>query len=151
MFIVFKSLLVYTCSSFVCILISLRPFSHSWVTAFNAIPFICFAFQCHISSVPIYAGLKTRTTKNFLFIVLLGILLCTIVYTLTGVFGMITFSHPSVPLSSDILRNYCPNDIAVSIARGTLIFCLITSYPILFYCGRLVSRLDTEYLFYSTD
>ena len=108
----------------------------SWATAFNAVPFICFAFQCHISAVPIYAGLKTRTVKNFFFITTIGILICTVVYSLTGVFGLMTFVGRDEPIKSDVLRNYCPNDIPVSIARGTLILCLITSYPILFFCGR---------------
>ena len=105
----------------------------SWATAFNAVPFVCFAFQCHISAVPIYAGLQKRTVKNFFFITIVGILICTIVYSMTGVFGMLTFPGE---LNSDILRNYCPKDIPVSIARGTLVLCLITSYPILFFCGR---------------
>ncbi len=114
------------------------PFTSSWETAFNAIPYICFAFQCHISAVPIYAGLKKRTFTNFFFICTIGVLICTIVYTMAGVFGDITFVHRHDPINSDILRNYCPNDIPVSIARGTLIVSLITSYPILFFCGRYV-------------
>ena len=116
--------------------LSHSPYSTSWETAFNAIPFICFAFQCHISAVPIYAGLKKRNFKNFFLVSTVGVLICTIVYTVTGVFGEMYFVHQD-PISPDILRNYCPTNIAVSIARGTLILCLITSYPILFYCGRL--------------
>lgn len=112
------------------------PYPVSWITAFNAIPYICFAFQCHISAVPIYAGLKTRTLKNFFCIIFVGLFLCTAVYTVTGVFGEITFTHRHEYINSDVLRNYCPTDISVSIARGMLLLCLITSYPILFFCGR---------------
>lgn len=115
--------------------------SSSWATAFNAVPFVCFAFQCHISAVPIYAGLQKRTVKNFFFITVIGIFICTVVYSMTGVFGMLTFPGD---LNSDILRNYCSKDIPVSIARGTLVLCLITSYPILFFCGRL--SLDSAIL-----
>ncbi len=114
-----------------------RPFETSWVTAFNSVPFMCFALQCHIAAIPIYAGLKTRTLKNFFAIVCVGVFICTTVYTITGVFGVLTFSvKRGETINSDILRNYCPTDIPISVARGTLVLSLITSYPIISFCGR---------------
>ena len=95
--------------------------------------------KCHVSSIPIYAGLKPkwRGVSFFSVIVAIGIAICFYVYTSTGVFGFLTFL-PNECVNSDILRNYCPNDVAISIARGLLILCLITSYPILHFCGRFV-------------
>ena len=63
--------------------------------------------------------------------------ICLFVYTLTGTFGYLTFQGHSC-FNSDILRNYCPSDILINIARGVLAFVMVTSYPILAYCGRLV-------------
>ena len=114
-----------------------RPFKTSWATAFNSVPFMCFALQCHIAAIPIFASLKTRTLKNFLAIICAGVFICITVYSVTGVFGLLTFSGTrDEPINSDILRNYCPTDIAISIARGTLVLSLITSYPIISFCGR---------------
>ena len=60
---------------------------------------------------------------------------------MTGIFGVLTFTGSSGEcLNSDILRNYCPNDILVSIARGMLFLSLLTSYPILAFCGRFVEE-----------
>lgn len=107
----------------------------NWTDAFNALPVICFGFQCHVSSVPIYAGLKQRSLKAYSGIIAVGIGICIAVYSLTGVFGSITFRAHS-RINSDILRNYCPRDIPIDVARGTLTFVIITSYPILAFCGR---------------
>ena len=93
--------------------------------------------QCHVSSVPIYVGLKQRNLKVYSLVIITGVAICVLVYTLTGVFGYMTFA-PQFCFYSDILRNYCPSDIPISIARALLAFVVITSYPILAFCGRFV-------------
>ncbi|XP_064399052.1 sodium-coupled neutral amino acid transporter 7-like isoform X2 [Halichondria panicea] len=109
--------------------------SRSWPDVVNAIPFICFGYQCHVSSIPIYVGLKKRTVKRFFFIIVFAVLICFVVYTLTGTFGYLTFV-PGTCIQSDILRNYCNKDILVDVARGLLALVMVTSYPILTFCGR---------------
>ena len=91
--------------------------------------------QCHVSSIPIYVSLKRRKLNVFSVVIIAAIIICLLVYTLTGVFGYLTF-HGHYCLASDILRNYCPRDITVDIARGLLIVVMVTSYPILTFCGR---------------
>ena len=104
------------------------------MSVFNAVPLICFGFQCHVSSIPVYSGLRKRNIRRFFYVILSAVFICFIVYTLTGAFGLLTFSTKCI--NSDILMNYCPNDIPVSVARGMLLLSLITSYPILTFCGR---------------
>lgn len=116
--------------------LSLSDCQRSWSSFFNSIPFVCFAFQCHVSSVPVYSGLKNRSVWRFFFVILAAVFLCTTLYSLTGAFGLITFSQKGACINSDIMRNYCPTDIPVSVARGMLFLCLVTSYPILAFCGR---------------
>ena len=73
--------------------------------------------------------------KTYSVVVGVALVLCMGVYTLTGVFGYLTFADKSC-FSSDILRNYCPRDIPIIIARIMLIVVMVTSYPILAFCGR---------------
>ncbi len=90
-----------------------------------------------MSSIPIYVGLKKRTVKRFFFIIVFAVLICFVVYTLTGTFGYLTFV-PGTCIQSDILRNYCNKDILVDVARGLLALVMVTSYPILTFCGRYI-------------
>ena len=73
--------------------------------------------------------------KNYIPVVAAALCICVLVYTVTGVFGYLTFLGHSC-FSPDILRNYCPQDPAVDVARIMLILVMITSYPILAFCGR---------------
>ena len=96
--------------------------------------------QCHVSSIPVYTDMKRRTFKSFLAVIIPSVLICFCVYTLTGVFGLLRFPHTDggACIASDILRNYCPGDIVVDVARGLLAVVIVTSYPILTFCGRYV-------------
>jgi len=71
---------------------------------------------------------------------------CAGVYSLTGTFGYLTFHSRPTCINADILRNYCPKDIPVNVARVMLTICIITSYPILHFVGRCVylSESDVE-------
>ena len=85
--------------------------------------------------MPIYAGLKTRSLRAYIPVVAVALCVCVAVYTVTGVFGYLSF-HGHTCISSDILRNYCPQDPAIDVARVMLILVMVTSYPILAFCGR---------------
>ena len=93
--------------------------------------------QCHLSSVPVYAGLKQRSVKIYAPVIVIAVAICVSVYTFTGAFGYLTF-NTHYCIASDILRNYCPGDVPIDVARGMLAVVMITSYPILVFCGRCV-------------
>ena len=97
---------------------------------------VCIYHQCHVSSVPIYAGLRKRSLKRYSLVVAIGMLVCVGVYTLSGTFGYLTFTDHPACINADILRNYCPRDVPISIARVMMVLCIITSYPILHFVGR---------------
>jgi sodium-coupled neutral amino acid transporter 7/8 len=120
---------------------SLQHCQRQWPDFFTAIPFICFGYQCHVSSVPVYAGLKRRSVRAYLPLVAVALSVCLVVYCLTGVFGLLTY-HRHTCIKADILRNYCPQDPAIDVARVMLILVMITSYPILAFCGR--TALDSR-------
>ena len=94
-----------------------------------------FMLQCHVSSVPVYAGLRRRSVRAYLPLVTVALAVCLVVYSVTGVFGFLTYYRYAC-IKSDILRNYCPQDPAIDVARVMLILVMITSYPILAFCGR---------------
>ncbi|XP_059207938.1 sodium-coupled neutral amino acid transporter 7 [Centropristis striata] len=109
--------------------------SASWTAVFNAMPTICFGFQCHVSAVPVFNSMSRKEIKPWGLVVTLSMIICLFVYTGTGVCGFLTFGSN---VSQDVLMSYPPDDIAVAIARAFIVICVVTSYPILHFCGRAV-------------
>lgn len=107
----------------------------SWTAVFNAMPTICFGFQCHVSSVPVFNSMSRSEIKPWGGVVTAGMIICLFVYTGTGVCGFLSFGSN---VSQDILMSYPPDDVAVAIARAFIVVCVVTSYPILHFCGRAV-------------
>ncbi|XP_027008018.1 putative sodium-coupled neutral amino acid transporter 7 [Tachysurus fulvidraco] len=107
----------------------------SWTAVFNAMPTICFGFQCHVSSVPVFNSMRNATLQPWGGVVTLGMIICLFVYTGTGVCGFLTFGSM---VNQDVLLSYPSKDIAVAIARAFIIISVVTSYPILHFCGRAV-------------
>uniref|UniRef100_A0A3Q2NY91 Sodium-coupled neutral amino acid transporter 7 n=1 Tax=Fundulus heteroclitus TaxID=8078 RepID=A0A3Q2NY91_FUNHE len=109
--------------------------SASWTAVFNAMPTICFGFQCHVSCVPVFNSMRTKAIKPWGLVVTLSMIICLFVYTGTGVCGFLTFGSS---VNQDVLMSYPPDDVAVAIARAFIVVCVVTSYPILHFCGRAV-------------
>uniref|UniRef100_A0A3B3ZE91 Sodium-coupled neutral amino acid transporter 7 n=1 Tax=Periophthalmus magnuspinnatus TaxID=409849 RepID=A0A3B3ZE91_9GOBI len=109
--------------------------STSWTAVFNAMPTICFGFQCHVSCVPVFNSMTRKEIKPWGLVVTLSMIICLFVYTGTGVCGFLTFGSS---VQQDVLMSYPPNDIAVAFARAFIVVCVVTSYPILHFCGRAV-------------
>ncbi|XP_033119855.1 putative sodium-coupled neutral amino acid transporter 7, partial [Anneissia japonica] len=109
----------------------------TWQDVFIAVPAICFGFQCHISSIPVYASLKKRTVAQFSKVCVIALFLAFTVYTLTGIFGSLTYGTSSC---SDILKSYDADDVSMTIARIMIAASVLTAYPILHFCGRYVNQ-----------
>ncbi|XP_016888090.1 sodium-coupled neutral amino acid transporter 7 [Cynoglossus semilaevis] len=109
--------------------------SASWTAVFNAMPTICFGFQCHVSCVPVFNSMRRKEIKPWGVVVTFSMIICLFVYTGTGICGFLTFGSN---VNQDVLMSYPPNDIAVAIARAFIVICVVTSYPILHFCGRAV-------------
>ncbi|XP_047436536.1 putative sodium-coupled neutral amino acid transporter 7 isoform X1 [Mugil cephalus] len=109
--------------------------SASWTAVFNAMPTICFGFQCHVSCVPVFNSMSRKALKPWGLVVTLSMIICLFVYTGTGVCGFLTFGSS---VNQDVLMSYPSNDIAVAVARAFIVICVVTSYPILHFCGRAV-------------
>ncbi|KAL7978777.1 hypothetical protein Chor_013266 [Crotalus horridus] len=107
----------------------------SWVSVFNAMPTICFGFQCHVSSVPIFNSMKCPQVRSWGVVVTAAMVIALFVYMGTGVCGFLTFGES---VQQDVLLSYPSDDIPVAIARAFIILSVLTSYPILHFCGRTV-------------
>ncbi|KAH0619414.1 hypothetical protein JD844_000027 [Phrynosoma platyrhinos] len=107
----------------------------SWMSVFNAMPTICFGFQCHVSSVPVFNSMKRPELKPWGAVVTAAMVIALFVYIGTGVCGFLTFGSR---VEQDVLMSYPSSDIPVAIARAFIILCVLTSYPILHFCGRAV-------------
>ncbi|CAL8383237.1 unnamed protein product [Arctogadus glacialis] len=107
----------------------------SWTAVFNAMPTICFGFQCHVSSVPVFNSMSRKQMRPWGLVVTVGMIICLFVYTGTGVCGFLSFGSE---VKQDVLMSYPSDDIAIAIARAFIVVCVVTSYPILHFCGRAV-------------
>ncbi|XP_036688460.1 putative sodium-coupled neutral amino acid transporter 7 isoform X1 [Balaenoptera musculus] len=107
----------------------------SWIAVFNAMPTICFGFQCHVSSVPVFNSMQQPEVKTWGGVVTAAMVIALAVYMGTGICGFLTFGAAVDP---DVLLSYPSEDMAVAVARAFIILSVLTSYPILHFCGRAV-------------
>ena len=75
----------------------------SWTDVFLVVPTICFGYQCHVSVIPIYSCMKSRTTKSFSIAVSVAIVICVACYTIFAIYGYLTFGSK---VNEDILMSY---------------------------------------------
>uniref|UniRef100_A0A6I8NZG3 Solute carrier family 38 member 8 n=1 Tax=Ornithorhynchus anatinus TaxID=9258 RepID=A0A6I8NZG3_ORNAN len=115
---------------------SLRP--SSWVFVFNIFPTICFGFQCHEASVAVYCSMHNRQLTHWFTVSVLSMLICLLIYSLTGIYGYLTFG---ADVSADVLMSYPGNDVMIIVARLLFGISIITIYPIVLLLGRTVSHL----------
>ncbi|XP_037111011.1 putative sodium-coupled neutral amino acid transporter 8a [Syngnathus acus] len=108
---------------------------HSWASTFRVIPTICFGFQCHEASIAIYSSMENQRLSHWAFISVITMIICLVIYSLTGVYGYLTFGKD---VKADILMSYMGNDILMLIARLLFGVSIITIYPIILLLGRSV-------------
>ncbi|XP_056135150.1 putative sodium-coupled neutral amino acid transporter 8 [Lampris incognitus] len=107
----------------------------SWASMFSVVPTICFGFQCHEACIAIYSSMENQKLFHWVIIAVISMLFCLLIYTLTGVYGFLTFGHG---VASDILMSYPGNDVVMIIARLLFGISIITIYPIILLLGRSV-------------
>ncbi|CAK7317394.1 Putative sodium-coupled neutral amino acid transporter 8 [Vulpes lagopus] len=114
---------------------ALRP--SSWTSVFSVFPTICFGFQCHEAAVSIYRSMRNQSLSHWALVSVLSLLACCLIYSLTGVYGFLTFG---TEVSADILMSYPGNDVVVIVARALFGVSIVTVYPIALFLGRSVMQ-----------
>ncbi|KAK4327153.1 hypothetical protein Pmani_002382 [Petrolisthes manimaculis] len=104
-----------------------------WEQVFNVVPTICFGYQCHVSSVPIYSCLQQREAAVSIKACIVAIITCLIVYTLSANYGYLTFGSM---VGGDVLMSYDATQPHVLIAILLLAIKSWTTYPLLLFCVR---------------
>ncbi|KAM3876596.1 putative sodium-coupled neutral amino acid transporter 8 [Diretmus argenteus] len=107
----------------------------SWASMFSVVPTICFGFQCHEACIAIYSSMDNQKLSHWVIISVISMFFCLLIYTLTGVYGFLTFGRV---VASDILMSYPGNDVVMIIARLLFGISIITIYPIILLLGRSV-------------
>ncbi|XP_003442385.1 putative sodium-coupled neutral amino acid transporter 8 [Oreochromis niloticus] len=107
----------------------------SWASMFSVVPTICFGFQCHEACIAIYSSMENQNISHWVVISVLSMLFCLLIYTLTGVYGFLTFGQD---VASDILMSYPGNDVVMIVSRLLFGISIITIYPIILLLGRSV-------------
>uniref|UniRef100_A0A8D0AW20 Solute carrier family 38 member 8 n=1 Tax=Sander lucioperca TaxID=283035 RepID=A0A8D0AW20_SANLU len=92
-------------------------------------------FQCHEASIAIYSSMENQRLSHWVFISVVSMIICLIIYSLTGVYGYLTFGKD---VKADILMSYTGDDILMLIARLLFGVSIITIYPIILLLGRSV-------------
>ncbi|XP_055991611.1 putative sodium-coupled neutral amino acid transporter 8 [Sorex fumeus] len=105
------------------------------ISALAVFPTICFGFQCHEAAVSVYSSMRRRDLRHWALVSGLSLLACCLIYSLTGVFGFLTFGAEA---SADILLSYPASDPAVLAARVLFVASVVTVYPIVVFLGRSV-------------
>ncbi|KAB0383242.1 hypothetical protein FD755_005159 [Muntiacus reevesi] len=109
----------------------------SWTSVFSVFPTICFGFQCHEAAVSIYCSMRHQSLGHWALVSVLSLLACCLVYSLTGVYGFLTFG---TGVSADILMSYPGSDGVVIVARVLFAVSIVTAYPIVLFLGRSVMQ-----------
>ncbi|XP_064786068.1 putative sodium-coupled neutral amino acid transporter 8 [Oncorhynchus masou masou] len=107
----------------------------SWASMFSVIPTICFGFQCHEACIAIYSSMENKSLSHWVFISVMSMFFCLVIYSLTGVYGYLTFGKD---VAADILMSYTGDDVLMIIARLLFGISIITIFPIILLLGRSV-------------
>ncbi|KAL6051356.1 hypothetical protein STEG23_036343 [Scotinomys teguina] len=113
------------------------PSPSPWTSVFSIFPTICFGFQCHEAAVSIYCSMRNQSLSHWALVSVLSLLACCLIYSLTGVYGFLTFG---TEVSADILMSYPGNDMAIIVARILFAVSIVTVYPIVLFLGRSVMQ-----------
>ncbi|XP_016021440.2 putative sodium-coupled neutral amino acid transporter 8 [Rousettus aegyptiacus] len=114
-----------------------EPSPSSWTSVFSVFPTICFGFQCHEAAVSIYCSMRSQSLSHWALVSVLSLLGCCLVYSLTGLYGFLTFR---TEVSADILMSYPGNDGVIIVARVLFAVSIVTVYPIVLFLGRSVMQ-----------
>ncbi|KAK1744681.1 transmembrane amino acid transporter protein [Skeletonema marinoi] len=132
----------------------------SFVSMLQAFPIIIFAFSCQVNVCQIYEELKPASSitdtsddvPNVMTLLKLkqqmmttitrnGILLCTILYLLIGVFGFLDFTKTT---TDDILINYCiqvTHDALMTAATFSVFLAVVVAFPFNILPARVTLKL----------
>ena len=115
------------------------------VDFFFSFPIVAFAFQCHVSLIPIMYELSDPSSKRQNIIIFFALLLCASIYSMAGIFGYFLYPDPK----GDLLECF-GNTIPELVARIAVGAAAIFSYPLCSFQTRL-ALLSISHYFWRKD
>lgn len=109
------------------------PKENNPITILSILPVLSFGYQCHMTSVPLYAELYNRTLPRYSIVIAVAMVLVSASYLLLGVLGLLMFGHATKP---DIIMNYPPDSVMITVGRFAVAFSVSMTYPIVLFIGR---------------
>jgi len=103
------------------------------ITILSVLPVFALGFQCHMTSVPLYAELKNRSMPRYAIVLLMALGFTLSFYLTAGSFGLMTFGYD---INADIILNYPSNSITITVGRAAITVAVCMSYPIMLFIGR---------------
>ncbi|KAG8186393.1 hypothetical protein JTE90_004186 [Oedothorax gibbosus] len=100
---------------------------------FAMFPVLGLGYQCQEVVVPVYACMRDRNMCQFAKSSFLAMAFLFVVYSVTGIFGYLTFG---TGVAHNVMTMYNPQDPFVVVGVGALVVKMIATYPILALCGR---------------
>ena len=86
-----------------------------------------------MTAVAVYAELRQPTLPRFGLVTFLATLICTVLYSLTGSYGYLTFKQD---VHSDILVNYRHGDPVALSARVFIVIVVFSTFAVCQFVGR---------------
>uniref|UniRef100_A0A8C1KMU7 Sodium-coupled neutral amino acid transporter 3-like n=1 Tax=Cyprinus carpio TaxID=7962 RepID=A0A8C1KMU7_CYPCA len=128
----------YTTPPMTCTIIFMCPFcfilnqcylTTNSYTAFT-IPIMAFAFVCHPEVLPIYTELKNPSKKRMQTVANISILVMSVMYLLTAIFGYLTFYGN---VESELLEMYSKKDILILCVRLAVLIAVTLTVPVVLF------------------
>lgn len=105
----------------------IRYFPENWCDAINVFPIFGVCFLCHFNVLPIHTELQMPTRKHMRLVVKYTMAVCCSLYFIVGVLGYF-WSYSET--CGNVLLNFAPDDILMSIGRICLSITLLFSFPL---------------------
>jgi len=120
---------------------NIRYFPENWFDALNVFPVFGVCFLCHFNVLPIHTELQMPTRNHMRLVVKWTMFITSTLYFLVGVLGYFwSFSETC----GNVLLNFPPDDILISIGRVCLSLTLLFSFPLLILpCRNALHNLIT--------
>uniref|UniRef100_A0A023GBI6 Putative amino acid transporter ixodes scapularis amino acid transporter n=1 Tax=Amblyomma triste TaxID=251400 RepID=A0A023GBI6_AMBTT len=128
---VFLTMFIFTTEELEKVPMKTKP--DSFIDLVVTLPVICFAYQAHEVVVPIYANMRDRRLANLAKATIMTTLFLFVIYSLMGTFGYIAYGSAVKP---DIMQMFDASNPWVLFGIGALIVKMVTTYPLLAFCGR---------------
>lgn len=100
----------------------------------SILPVFCFAYQCHLSWVPIVASIKREEKRKAFVTISVGMFIATIVYAVVSILAVLTFGSK---IAEDLTESYPGKQWSILTTIGIVAFKCVVTLPPAFLPARL--------------